>query len=615
MYVAQRTQKDGMVHIRIMKSVRTGPTSNTTVIVKDCGIFNPNDEGFNDKVNEFKSECSKLELEDANKPKILKSDFVPQIRMKKISEKNRCVRAGYLFPQAIYYSLGFTNICSEIKQNRRFEFNLDAILRDLLIGRIIEPRSKLGTYKLAQSFFRQPKYSEDDIYNAMDIIHDNFDFINRRILQNRKKLFGANTSRIYYDCTNIFFETEIEDDNLYRSYGKGKEHRPNPIVQIGLMMDGDAMPLDIITFNGRSNEQPSLQELERKMIKNLGVDDFIICTDAGLNSIDNMIFNSDGNRSFIAASSLKKIKSTMADSLMGNLNWKIMGHPSDDYFKLDELLESKYKDCTFYKDDEYEIENPKDIYYVMENGKKVKKKGTRTIRYIITFSKKTFDYQRKVRKAQIERAMRYIKAGDYKRKGKNENDPRRFISVTTVTNEGEVAENEIAELDFDAIAEEEKYDGFLLCCTNLLNDKVEDIIDINQERWEIEETFRIMKTDLNLRPVFHSKEERIDCHVKLCYLSILLLRLLEKQLDGQLTMPEILEAIRGYNLKQNEYGYGAAMEMTPERKILEEKMGFSASYDGMYTEDMENINRQSREWYKKFESQRKRGKDKRKNQI
>lgn len=614
MFLSEKVDKRGMIHFRIIKSFRNPDTRKTTSkTIKDLGCFDPNKIDLEKKRIEFNEVKSKLESEDTNKLDPRK--VVAQDRMKSIDESVREIRAGYLFPQAIFYALGFKNICSEIKEKSKFEFNLETILRDLIIGRIIESRSKRGTYELAQNFIRKPKYTNDDIYNAMDVILKNYDFINRRVFQNRTKLFGSNTNKIFYDCMNIFFETEIEDEDLYRSYGKSKEHRPNPIVQIGLLTDYESIPLDIITFNGKSNEQPTLVQIEDHLKKHLDIDKFIVCTDCGLNSEKNMIYNSSGNRSFISAASLKKLKQEERDILMNDLNWKILGMESEKYYKLSDLKKDKaLEDKVFYKEDEYKVLIPsKEKHYVNVDGKKELIKNCRTFKYIITFSKKVFDYQRNVRNKQIERALKYIEKKDYDKKTINENDPRRFIKITKTTSQGEVADNEFVELDQSAIDEEMKYDGYYLCNTNLINDNAKDIIKINEKRWEIEETFRIMKSDLNIRPVFHSRKDRIDCHVKLCYFSILLLRLLEKQIDEELTMPELLQVLHSYNLKENQYGYGACMRLDKNTKLVEDKMQIKASYDGMFKEDLDKINRSSKEWYKKkFEPQRLRGKNSKK---
>ena len=481
---------------------------------------------------------------------------------KKLENKQYRFNAGYLFLQNIYYDLGINNICDDIKDKYQFHYDLNNILSNLIYSRIIYPSSKLKTLDVSKNFLEQPNFSYNDILRSLEVLAKESDFIQSELYKNSLKYSKRNDKVLFYDCTNYYFEIEDEDD--FRKYGKNKEHRPNPIVGMGLFLDGDGIPLTFNTFEGNKNEQGTLKPLEEKIIKDFNNPMFVVCTDAGLSSTANRKFNNKGNRKFVTTQSLKKLKQFLKDwSLDLSKGWHLPGIDKNfDISKLrnDEELINKYYDKIFYKE-----------RWIKEDGIEQ--------RLIITFSPKYQEYQKHIREKQIQRAISVIEKNPKKIKSNNENDPKRFIEVITTTKDGEVAETNNYILDQEKINEEALYDGLYGVCTNL-EDDVEEIIRINKRRWEIEESFRIMKSEFKARPVYLSREDRIKAHFLTCFLSLVIFRYLEKKLEEKYTVSEIIDTLKKYEFREL-IGFGYLPTYTPSviTEQLHNVFKFDTSYD------------------------------------
>ena len=480
----------------------------------------------------LKNYIKDFNLENDNKETILikKSN-------RKIVEKdsNNNFNVGYLFIKKLYNDLKLDEICNNIQNKYQFHFDLNEILSYLVYARIIYPSSKLETFKQCQNFIEQPKFKLHDEYRALSYIAKNIDYIQENLFNNSKNIINRNSKVIYYDCTNYFFEIDEEDD--LRKYGISKEHKPNPIVGMGLFMDGDGIPLSFNIYPGNQNEQKSLIPEENKIINNFKLDDskIVLCTDAGLASDEIKKFNVKDNRGFVITQSLKKLKDEYKKEVFDKSNWRI-ANDFKNFYNLDTIeqdssLKEKYYDTLFYK-------------IIQTETKSVKQD------LIVTFSFKYFDYNRNIRNSQIERARKSIENNQITRKGKNQNDYRRFIDSINSTDNGEVAENITYSINQDIIAEEEKYDGYYALTTNLVGD-VNEIFKIVKGRWEIEESFRIMKSDFLARPVNLSREDRIKSHFLTCFISLFLYRLLEKKLEYKYTTSQILNTLRNMNVLES----------------------------------------------------------------
>ena len=487
-----------------------------------------------------------------------------------INEQN-IFNCGYLFLEKIYYDFRLNKICDEISEKYNFKYDLNNILSNLLYGRIIFPSSKLATYSLSQKFIEQPNFELQHIYRALEVISKENEFIQSELYKNSLKYSKRNTGILYYDCTNYFFETEYEEG--LKQYGPSKEHRPNPIVQMGLFMDGDGIPLAFNISSGNTNEQTTLTPTEQKILDDFKLSKFVVCTDAGLASNANRKFNDKNDRAFITTQSIKKLKKHLKEWALTPTGWRLSGTTKEyDISELEKTEDSinKYKDKVFYKE-----------RWINENGLEQK--------LIVTYSLKYKNYQRNIRNAQIERAKEAIDKNDIKLDKVNQNDYKRFVSKTTLTKDGEIADKKILSLNTKQIREEEQYDGFYGVCTNL-EDEAEEIIKVNQRRWEIEESFRIMKSEFKARPVYLSRDDRIIAHFTTCFLSLVIHRYLEKILEEKYTASEIIETLRNMNLnKINEIGYIPAYTRTNITDDLHNKFNFRTDSEITTKKKIKNI--------------------------
>ena len=476
----------------------------------------------------------------------------------KLIEKNKqnLFNCGYLFLEKIYYALNLNKICEDISDKYSFKYDLNNILSRLLYGRIIFPSSKLATYNLSKKFIEQPNFELQHIYRALEVIAKENEFIQAELYKNSLKKAKRNTGVLYYDCTNFFFELEQEDG--LKQYGPSKENKNTPIVQMGLFMDGDGIPLAFNITPGNTNEQTTLTPTEQKILDDFKLSKFIVCTDAGLASTANRKFNDKEDRAFITTQSIKKLKKHLKEWALSPTGWNLNNDTKQyDISKLEDTLESleKYKNKVFYKE-----------RWIKENELEQK--------LIVTFSLKYKFYQQKIRNNQIERAQKAMKNKSFKLDKINQNDFKRFITKTSVTKDGEVAEKKILSLNTNQIEKEQIYDGFYGVCTNL-EDNAEEIIKVNQRRWEIEESFRIMKSEFKARPVYLSRDDRIIAHFTTCFLSLVLHRYLEKELNEKYTASEIIDTLREMNLNQiDEIGYIPVYTRTDITDCLHETFNF-----------------------------------------
>ena len=506
-----------------------------------------------------------------------KEDSLPIIIQKnpnKIIVKNVQVEfnVGYLFLQDLYYKLGLNDICKVISDRHQFKFDLNDILSKLIYSRILFPASKLKTMQLSKKFFEQPNFEYQHIERALPILCEENDFIQSQLYNNSKKYSPRNNRILYYDCTNFFFEIECEDD--FRKYGKSKENRPNPIVQMGLFMDGDGIPLSCEITPGNTNEQVTLKPLEKKIIKDFNLAEIVVCTDAGLASKANRKFNDRLGRKFITTQSIKKLKDFLKEEVLDLTKGWHLPRSDKTYnieaLRTDEKLIEQYKDKIFYKE-----------RWIKEDGIEQ--------RLIVTYSVKYQEYQKHIRNNQIERARKIIENNPKKIGKPKQNDPKRFIETINTTSSGEVAEETHYSINQSIIDEETKYDGLYAICTNL-EDDVQDIIKVNHKRWEIEESFRIMKSEFNARPIFHSTEEAIKAHFLICFLSLTIYRYLEKKLEEKYTVGDILDTLRNMNLKlDTPNSYSPNYIRTDLTDDLHDKFGFRTDYEAIREKNLKKI--------------------------
>lgn len=514
-------------------------------------------------------EWAKSYIEELNKKEkeLLREVIVKYSPSKVISKDQQLFfNGGYLFLQQIYHELNLHKVCTEISKKYKFSFDLDAILSRLLYGRILFPSSKLATYNHSSKFIEQTNFELQHVYRALEVISKEMDFIQSSLYSNSLKISKRNTGILYYDCTNYFFEIEQEDG--LKQYGASKEHRPNPIIQMGLFMDGDGIPLAFSLNSGNTNEQITLKPLEQKILSDFKLSKFVVCTDAGLASEKNRRFNNEGERAFITTQSIKKLKKHLKEWSLDSKGWHLADH--DKTYDITQLDEETYKDKCFFKE-----------RWIKENGLEQK--------LIVTYSIKYKNYQRQIRNSQIERAQKLLDSNPTKISKSNQNDYKRFIKKTSCTSDGEIADNELYALNNETIVAEEAYDGFYAVCTNL-EGSAQEIIRINQRRWEIEECFRIMKSEFKARPVYLSREDRIKAHFTTCFMSLILYRLLEKKLGNKFTCSEVINGLREMNFYEIKgEGYIPTYTRTDFTDELHESFGFRTDYEIIKKTQMKKI--------------------------
>lgn len=557
----------------IAKSYVKANGSTSSAIVRKLGTLNQlivEHGPTRDDVLAWAKNEVKLETERYKKEKEAKTVLIPFHADRQLDyDKQTFYRGGYLFLQSIYYGFQMNKTCRKLKAKYKFKYDINAILSDLIYARVLEPASKRSSFKTASEFMEKPAYELHDVYRALDVLGNECDFIQSEVYKNSHFIGKRNDQILYYDCTNYYFEIEQEDGD--KKYGKSKEHRPNPIIQMGLFMDGDGIPLAFSLFPGNTNEQKSLKPLEQKVIGDFGCQKFIYCSDAGLASEDIRTYNHLGERAFIVTQSIKKLP---AEDKTWALNKSGFKRVVDD-MPVDITALPDDDTSLYYKEEPY---TPKKLHQ----------------RLIITYSPKYARYQKAIREKQVERAEKMIASGNTKKQRKNPNDPGRFIGTIAATEDGEAAKVHTF-LDENKIAGEAMYDGLYAVCTDLLDDDVSGILKVSEGRWQIEECFRIMKTDFSARPVYLQDGNRIKAHFLICFLALLSYRALEKELDYQYTCEEILDTLRGMNFAGiQEQGFVPLYKRLKITDDLHEACGFRTDYQFITKSQMKTIQKKSK---------------------
>lgn len=507
--------------------------------------------------------------------------------------KKQSFNVGYLFLQQIYYVLCLDLICSHISKRHAFQYDMNSILSRLVYGRILFPSSKLSTCKQSKDLLEPPQFEYHQMQRALSVIATEFDSIQSELYKFSSQIIPRKTGVLYYDCTNFYFETEEEDDipNLEadekdvaaRKYGISKQHQPSPLVQMGLFMDYSGIPLAICINRGNKNEQQTLIPLEEKIMQDFELSRFVVCTDAGLASEANRKFNNFGERSFVTTVSVKMMAKKLQEWCLDPEGWHLEG--SETIYNIDHLEDSDQDreenfGKTFYKQKYIEgYDEERDIPF------------NQTL--IVTYSLKYRDYLRRKRDAQVERARKAIDAGSSALEKKNANDYRRFVKKTATDKKGKNVKINYS-IDDDEINKEKKFDGFYAVETNL-DDDIPEILKINHGRWEIEESFRIMKDDFLSRPAYVSRNDRIKAHFMTCFIALLVYRILERKLGNKFTCEEIISTLRDMRMtKAQDVGYTPSYTRTDLTDILHETAGFRTDYEIVREKAMKGIIRKSK---------------------
>ncbi len=561
-YVAETVTKNGKKSTKIVEKLGTEKQIKRKYKVDDAEAW----------ARAYINELNKARKTKDNQ---IMLSFSTDVRIE--SCRQNSYNVGYLFLQRLYHQLGLSTMCKNISKNYDFKYDLDSILSRLIYGRILYPSSKLSCFEQSAKLYEQPEFELQHIYRALDVLAKESDNIQAALYKNSKRIIKRKTGVLYYDCTNYFFDIDSEDG--LRQYGPSKEHRPSPIVQMGLFMDKSGIPLAFCINPGNRNEQLSLKPLEQQIMKDFELSRFVVCTDAGLSSDANRKFNNFGERSFITTQSIKKLSTELKEWCLEPAGWSLSGKKKKyDIREIEDTPENRK--LTFYKQKLIEgYDEERDIEF------------NQTL--IVTYSLKYRDYQAKIRANQVSRAEKAINSKAEIEKIR-QNDYKRFIQKTTVTDDGEVAEKKLYSLNLDAVAGEAEYDGFYAVCTNLDDDPA-DIAKINHDRWEIEESFRIMKSEFKSRPVYLQNDNRITAHFLTCFISLLIYRLLEKKLDNNYTCDELINTLKDMNLTSvGKDSFVPAYTRTEITDALHDTFGFNTDYQLMTDRKIRGIVRKSK---------------------
>lgn len=473
---------------------------------------------------------------------------------------------GYFFLQKLYHDLEIDSFFKRVSASSKITFDPNLVNRFLTFARILEPDSKLGTYGRLGCYYEKPDFDYVHILRTMDLMQEHYDEYISHLYEKSCGIVKRNTAVCYYDCTNYYFEIESQDEDYVdevtgelikglRKYGPSKQHQPAPLVEMGLFMDADGIPLSMCIVSGSDNEQTTAIPLEKQLAKMFHGKKFIYCADAGLGSLNIRNFNSMGGRAFIVTQSIKKMSGTLQQAVFNDHDYHLLS--SDEEISIEDLKAFDKSDPSYknlYTDKAYKIltaDKAFDLGFyeekTLKNGqkRKVKSKAVIKQKIIITFSRKMMEYQRFIRSRQIERAKKLLRDLDPETYKKGPHDVTRFIKRKSSTEPGKPV-TDLYEIDQSVIVQEEKYDGYYAVATNL-DDPAKEIIRISSQRYKIEDCFRVMKTNFSARPVFHQKRERIIAHFMICYTALLIYRLLEKKLDQQgthFTIENILETLK-----------------------------------------------------------------------
>ena len=498
---------------------------------------------------------------------------------------------GYLFLKDIYYSLKINQIVKNITKKYKFEFDLNEVLSNLVFSRIIYPSSKLKTFELSQNFIETPKYNLENLYRGLTYLNDDLDYIQKELYNNSKTIVDRNTKIMYFDCTNYYFDINEETD--FQKYGHGKDGKAKPLVGMGLFMDGNGLPIAMNLLPGNENETKHLIPLQEKISKEFNLEDkqTIICTDAAMCTDEIKQFNIKDGRAFVITQSIKKLKQTYKDEVFKDDNWHIVGDLKHVY-KLNDILNDEYKSKEYYETIFYKIVQTETAHVVQD--------------LIVTFQIKYRDYLRNVRDGQIQRAKNKIGSskGEKLKLSNNQNDYRRLIkeevkAINKDKNNKEV--NSLNEskknekyiysysINEDIVKEEEKYDGYYGITTNLTGD-ISEILAISKNRWEIEESFRILKTDFDSGTIHLSREDRIKAHFLTCFISLLIYRILENKLNYKYTNNQIIEKLKDMEVYEEKgSGYSPAYVRDDLTDDLHELFGFRTDFEIVTYENFKKI--------------------------
>lgn len=591
------TRNKAYTTLYMAETFRKGKATSSRIVEK-LGTMSEIMEKHNFTSEEQAIEWAKQYI--AEKTALQKKDVELNIKvmLNKLRKPNETLKYhfGYIFLEKVYYDLGLNLIFGEIQKRYKITYDLNHIVESLVYGRIISPASKLRTSEDVEDYFNWSPIQTHQVYRSLSLLAKEEIFVQSNLFKLSKQVYKRDTGVIYYDCTNFF--CEVEEASGLRQYGYSKEHRPNPIIQFGMFIDYTGIPISYVIDSGDTGESTMMCPLEKEMEKEFNFSKFVVCTDAGMSSGTNKLYNSKADRHFVTVQSVKKLKKPYKDWALSSNGWSIfVVNAKDDTeeerkekeyrrklkFNLEELDEQKYYDTIFFKQIQYDQD-------FKEEGDNITLSQT----LIVTYSIKYKQYQEKNRLEQIKRAEVLINRGDATINKKDSRDCKRFIAKTYTTEEGELANKCSYHINTQQIEDESIYDGLYAVTTDVKTD-IYDVITVNKNRWMIEDGFRIMKTYLRSRPIYLSKDERIRSHFLICFISLVICRIIEKIImNDKYTIENILTTIRDMTLTKFSTGFIPTFKTTDCSHALQVKTQTFADYEFIPIEKMIKLVKQNK---------------------
>lgn len=530
MYLKKTPQKSGRIYLSIVDGYYDKQKGySKQVTIEKLGYLDELEKKYDDPIAFFKEKVEKLKMEKAQQKTPVSIVFSPDEKLDTCLTYRK--NFGYSILSRIYHDLEISKFLINRQRSTKMEFSTNNIMKLLVFSRLLNPASKRKTFDDRNRYFENANYSLDDVYRCLTFFNKHSSALQLWINDRIKQLYGRDSNLVYYDVTNYYFE--IDDTDELRKKGVSKEHRPNPIVQMGLFMDAAGIPITFQLFPGNTNDcltlRPNLSRIQRQY--NLGK--VIVVADKGMTTGDNIYYTLSAKNGYVFSMSIRGADKELKDYVLKEEGYEWCGS------------EYKRKSRLY----------PRTILVTATSGKKIKKVVDE--KQVIFYSEKYAKRAKAEREATIAKALELIK------------NPGKFTRATSYgavgyvknikfdKDTGEIITPQTAlKLDEDRLRKEEALDGYYAIITSEYKESADHIIEIYRGLWRIEESFRVTKSDLEARPVYVSREDHIQAHFLICFIALVIARILEMKLEHKYSISQMLASLSKANcthMKQNYY--------------------------------------------------------------
>lgn len=533
MFLKSSTNKTtGRTYLSMVENYRKkGKKYPSTSTVESFGYLDELQKIYDDPNAHFKAY-----VEEKNRQRTSEdAEYVVKERKDATLPKNTKGRNnfGYIAILKIYYELGLDRLLINRQSSRNFEYNTSSIMKLLVVSRILDPGSKKYTFEKRGTYFdfeKEDAFTLLDIYRSLSFYAGIDDAIQLHIHKRITKNYGRDTSLVYYDVTNYYFEIDKEDE--LKAKGPSKEHRPDPIVQLGLAMDAEGIPISYELFPGNDSEKLHLRPMIGDLVRTYETGRIITVADAAQNTSNNIYYLESGKCFYVFSQTIRGGSEEFKSYVTQETGYEYF---SDEYKRKSRIIRREIN-----------------VDMLKEDGKTSKKKVLVDQRQIVFYSQKYADRSKTKREAVLKKAQCiatnpavYTKATSYGALRYIKN-----IEVDKSTGELKEAKKGKPCVDMEKFMEDEKYDGYYSIVTNLFDEdgsgKFTDdkIIEMYCELWRIEDNFRVTKSELKTRPVYVSRHDRIHAHFLICYISLVIIRLIHKRMGGKYSTAKIINELK-----------------------------------------------------------------------